>query len=377
MALAVQRAELNDLLEQMLDGIQQISPDRTIRWANRAVLEMLGYSAQAYVGHRLSEFFVDQAAFESWFSRLQQGEIIVDLPVTMRARDGSERFVRLYAVPNAKLQGAPETYRVYTRDVTGRLHMEQTLRDRNRELHKAVAARDEFLSVAAHELKTPATTLRAYTQLLLRDLRRQREISPSRLETSLAAIEAQSKKLDHLVSRLLDSGQIDEGRLRMVPVVTDVAALLRSVAESQRLTMHRTIEVHAPDVLHVLIDPVRFEQVMTNLVNNAIKFSPEGGRIELALTLESNGSLRFTVTDEGIGVPDSELAAIFSRFYQGISASHLSGLGLGLYITREIVKLHGGDIAVEHPDHPGARFVVTLPASVVLPAGGPGIAEDT
>ena len=367
--LARQRADFSELMEHTLDGIQQIGADQHILWANRAVLDLLKYPADAYIGHSLREFLVDGVAFDDWFARLTRGETLVDLPVTMLASDGTERYVRLFATHGHNPDGDElPVYRLYTRDFTGRIQMEQVLRDRNRDLRKAIAARDEFLSVAAHELKTPATTLRAYTQLLLRDLRRHREISQVRLETSLSAIEAQSKKLDHLVARLLDSGQIDEGRLRIIPEATDIAALIRSVADAQRATARHDIRVESPDQFSVLVDRVRFEQVITNLLSNAVKFSPDGGRITLELGINANGAVQFAVTDEGIGVTREQQSEIFSRFYQGAGQSHLSGLGLGLYITREIVKLHGGEISVEQTGRSGARFVVTLPASLVIPA---------
>jgi PAS domain S-box-containing protein len=361
--LELRKAELAGLLEHALDGIQQIGPDQLILWANKSMLDMLGYSVDELVGHPFRSFFVDEHVFDACWQQLIQRKEVVDQPATLRARDGSLRQVRMYL--SALWDGETLLHcRCFTHDVTRQTQMEQMLLERNRELRKAVAVRDDFLSVAAHELKTPATTLRAYAQLILRDLRRQREIPQARMETALGAIEAQSKKLDHLVARLLDTAQIEEGRLRIEPVPTNLALLVRSVVEAQRVSGNHVIQVNLPEQLDAMIDPVRFEQVVTNLLNNAVKFSPEGGTVTVDLGVTAEHAVRLAVTDEGIGIRPEERGAVFSRFYQGNGPRHLSGMGLGLHITREIVNLHGGNIQIQQPVHRGSRFVVTLPAGV-------------
>jgi len=228
---------------------------------------------------------------------------------------------------------------------------------------KAVAARDEFLSVAAHELKTPLTSLRGFAQLLLRDARRNRAIPPERLKFALDAIEAQTGKLSHLVGRLLDSAQIEAGKLVLEPAKTDLVELVGYVlAQRQKSTGH-TFIVDSPERVEAMVDPVRFEQVVTNLIDNAVKFSPEGGAVKVELHQDERG-IRLSITDTGIGIPDDKREAVFDRFYQGHGERHLSGLGLGLYVAREIVQLHGGRIQIEEPEHSGSRVVVALPSPV-------------
>ncbi|HEY8884381.1 MAG TPA: ATP-binding protein, partial [Chloroflexota bacterium] len=109
------------------------------------------------------------------------------------------------------------------------------------------------------------------------------------------------------------------------------------------------------------VDPIRFEQVITNLLNNAVKFSPKGGVVLVDLRRTEDNQARLSVTDQGIGIPAEERDLVFDRFQQANGVRHLSGLGLGLYITREIVELHHGSIWIEQPNHPGTRFVVTVP----------------
>ena len=168
-------------------------------------------------------------------------------------------------------------------EIEERKKAQQALRERNRELREAVAVRDEFMSIAAHELKTPVTSLRAFAQLLLRDARRRRAVTPERLESALNALELQTGKLQDLVERLLDTAQIESGKLQVEPITTDLAALIHSMlAPYQGASTHRFI-FDGPVQLTAEVDPVRFGQVIANLLDNAVKFSPENGTITLGL----------------------------------------------------------------------------------------------
>jgi signal transduction histidine kinase len=209
-------------------------------------------------------------------------------------------------------------------------------------------------------LKAPVTSLRAFAQLLLRDARRQREITPERLDSALAVVQLQTGKLRDLVERLLDTAQIEAGKLRVEPIDTDLAALVHSVLARYHGADNHTFVFDGPEHLEAVVDPVRFEQVITNLLDNAVKFSPEGGIVTLGLEEDDAGNIRFSVTDQGVGIPPDQREAVFNRFHQAHGAHHLSGMGLGLYITREIVELHGGFVRVEEPEHPGSRLVVGL-----------------
>lgn len=231
-----------------------------------------------------------------------------------------------------------------------------------REAHDAIRARDEFLSVAAHELRTPITGLQGFAQLTLRQLRRQEQPDPDRLRQGLEVINEQAGKLSRLVSLLLDISRIEGGQLRLEPERTDVTALVdRAVATARATTARHTIAHRGPSELWATVDRLRLEQVLANLLDNAIKYSPDGGPIELELS-STAGAVRIAVTDRGLGIPPEQRARIFERFHQAHADRNLAGLGLGLFVTREIVHLHGGRIEAEFPDEGGARFVVTLPA---------------
>ena len=234
-----------------------------------------------------------------------------------------------------------------------------------REAKEALAFRDEFLSVAAHELKTPITSLRGFAQLTLRALAAG-EVDRPRLVKALGVVDNQAEKLSRLVSQLLDVSRIESGRLALNCRDTELRELVADVvANAQRQTDQHALLLHGPGDVRVRADPLRIEQVMTNLLDNAIKFSPQGGPVDVEVDSAGPGTARLVVRDRGIGIPPEHRGQIFERFYQaGAGDTHTAGMGLGLYISRQIVELHGGRIAAEFPDDGGTRFVVTLPTSM-------------
>jgi len=248
-------------------------------------------------------------------------------------------------------------------EVVERKRVEEALLASNEELARAVAARDEFLSVAAHELKTPITTLQLAAQGLLWSVDHRHTMTPERIQWTLQAMALQTEKMTRLVGRLLDRGQIEAGKLHIDPIATDLVGLVRVACAQRNASARHPLVFEGPERLEALVDAVRFEQVIMNLLDNAITFSPEGGTVTVELGHGEDGAIRLSVTDHGIGVPPEQREAIFARFQQGHRPRYLTGLGLGLYITREIVGLHGGSVWVEDPPHPGSRFVVTLPAA--------------
>ncbi len=236
------------------------------------------------------------------------------------------------------------------------------------ERRQAEALRDEFLSVAAHELKTPLTSLRGFAQLLMRQLDRDESPDPVRLRQALSAIDQQSAKLARLVNHLLDVSRIEAGRLVLDRKVADVVGLVDDVVATARVnTFRHEFTVRAPSGALALVDPLRLEQVIRNLVDNAIKYSPDGGPIGIEVDKSREaGVVRVTVSDHGLGVAPAHRSLIFERFHQAHSERAFSGMGLGLYISRQIVELHGGRLEAEFPDEGGTRMIVTLPT------GGPG-----
>jgi signal transduction histidine kinase len=238
------------------------------------------------------------------------------------------------------------------------------LADANHRLEEASRLREEFISMAAHELKTPVTSLRATAQLLLRRLDREGFPSAEELARRMTLIDQQSDKLTRLVSQMLDLTRLEGGRLPLAVEEIDLAALVRDIVESEQLkTSQHDIVLKAPDRLMTWLDPLRIDQALTNLIDNAIKYSPEGGEITVELGQPKAEAIELAVTDHGMGIAPEHRAHIFERFYRAHDNRHLAGIGLGLYITHQIVELHGGEIRAEFPAAGGTRFVLHLPVT--------------
>lgn len=233
----------------------------------------------------------------------------------------------------------------------------------------ALRVRDEFISIAAHELKTPITSLSGQAQLIQRRLAREGGLDQERTARALAMIAGQSDRLARLVGQLLDVTRLHGGKLLLERQQTDVAALVAQAAAAARsLSDRHQIAVTCPAELTANVDPLRLEQVLTNLLDNAVKYSPDGGPIDLALRLVAPDAIELSVRDRGLGIPPERRGQIFERFYQAHECGHRAGLGLGLFISRQIVELHGGRISAEFPADGGTRFVVRLPLASCEPA---------
>lgn len=235
------------------------------------------------------------------------------------------------------------------------------------EAREAVEVRDRFLSIASHELRTPVAGIKGYAQLLLRANRRD-QLTPDRLTRGLEAIVTASDRLGRLTQDLLDVSRLhgEHVALRLAPV--DLADLARRVARtfSEQLepSHHVRVEVGAePRVIEG--DADRLEQVLANLLENAVKYSPDGGEVVVAVRQDEVArGVYLRVSDEGIGIPPGATDAIFEPFGRAPNASgqQIAGLGLGLYICRDIVVRHRGRINVEPTNHErGTTFVVWLP----------------
>jgi len=267
------------------------------------------------------------------------------------------------AIENARLyQETDEQLQRKVTELKAALELAEQEHSRARE---ALQLREEFLSVASHELKTPMTSLRGFVQLATRQLNRSDGFDPERIKQGLRVIDMQSEKLSRLISQLLDISRIEAGQLALEREMTDVASLVKAVvAHVQPASPRHSLVVDAAPGTNGLVDPLRLEQVITNLIDNAVKYSPDGGQIRVSVSA-AESALQIAVTDRGLGVSPEHRDRIFDRFYQAHGGGHFGGLGLGLYISREIVELHGGRIELDVPDGGGSRFTVLLPDCVV------------
>jgi signal transduction histidine kinase/PAS domain-containing protein len=230
------------------------------------------------------------------------------------------------------------------------------------EAEAAVRIRDHFITLASHELKTPLTSLMGYAELLMR---RVQAAGLSEQDARMVqTIFRQTSRLEKMISALLDISRIERGQLGLEPEPVDLAALIASTLEEIEPSLRRhTFEfIHPDEKVIVNADRARLEQVLENLVQNAIKYSPSGGPVSVRLT-QAGGAARITVRDEGIGIPAAAMPHLFTRFYraENADANHIGGLGVGLSIARDIIRRHGGDITVTSREGIGSEFTVSLP----------------
>jgi signal transduction histidine kinase len=242
---------------------------------------------------------------------------------------------------------------------------EQEVRVHADELEQANQLKDQFLSIASHELKTPITAIRSYTQLLLLRLSKRSELSSAQgtLRPTLEKIVEQTGRLNVCVDDLLDLSRIRAGKMELRRVRCDLREVCRAVVEDQRQISGRSIELVVPPVALMLeADRDRMSQVVINLVSNAVKYSPEGCPVEVHLS-QRGEKATIQVCDAGRGIPVSQRECIFEAFYRTPEAEGSSkpGLGLGLAICREIIERHGGRIWYDSCEGQGSRFVVELP----------------
>jgi signal transduction histidine kinase len=245
------------------------------------------------------------------------------------------------------------------------------------ELQQLDRLKSRFLSMASHELKTPLTSISGLSQVLLRRIRRRLEQGwPSEHEwreeqrahvERLELLNSQTSRLGRLVDELLDVSRIESGKLDFHWAPVDLAELITEVAgRLQMTTTLHTIEVDPDGALGkpVSADRDHLEQVLDNLVTNAIKFSPGGGTIRVSLR-DSGENVVLSIRDPGVGIPAGQLDAIFGLFYQAEDpvSRRTGGMGLGLYISKEIISRHGGRIWAESTPNQGSTFSISLPRS--------------
>ena len=240
-----------------------------------------------------------------------------------------------------------------------------------RETQRAVRLRDDFLSVASHELRTPISSLMLTTDRLLHARAVGKPIPQEALYRSLERLKHGTNRLRRLTDELLDVTRIERGRLELDPVTVDLGALARQVVEDLKFDLGAAgcpTRTEIEEGVAGVWDPSRLEQVITNLLTNALKFG-QGHPIEIRVH-NAGAAARLTVRDHGVGIDPGRQPFVFDRFERAVSSRNYGGLGLGLYITRRIIQAHGGTVTVESEPSQGATFTVTLPWAAPPPLAG-------
>lgn len=347
-----------------------LAPDGTVLTWNAGAQRIKGYAAEEIIGGHVSVFHTDADR------RAGRPAMLLERARTdgrvedegWRVRSDGTRFWA-DVIMTALRDERGETYAIakITRDLTERraaeaqqraLLAEQSARAAAEE---ALSARDRFLTIASHELKTPVASLRLAAEGLLH-ARAAGRLDDERLAAGLARINTATKRLGVLVDELLDISRLTGDIVPVERVPTDLVALAGDVvARFESATDDGRVRLSGPASLEVPVDAGRIDQVITNLVDNALKYSPPGAPVEVSLSREP-GCTVIEVRDAGIGLDADADARMWDAFGRGANAEHIPGLGLGLHIVREIVGRHDGRIeASPRADGPGTVFRVTLP----------------
>jgi signal transduction histidine kinase len=267
------------------------------------------------------------------------------------------------AVENARL------YDNLRRSLEERLRLQQELHEnetRRRALEEANRLKSDFIGFLSHELRNPLTTIRGYAQTLSVG---DGSLEPVVRKEFLETIEAECDRVLNLINELLDSARLEANRpLALNTRPLDIASLLQKQAQAQQFYNYWT-QAHcmvvdiAPDLPEVLADEDKVNQIMANLLSNAIKYSPEGGPITMTAR-PANGGVEIMVRDEGVGMSDEQQSLLFGKYerLEREEIRNISGAGLGLYLTRRLVELHGGTISCRSVPGQGSAFTVFLPA---------------
>lgn len=351
---------------------------RIVSWNTGAQL-IKGYQAGEIIGQHFSIFYPPEDIADGKPERelvIASTEGRYEEEGWRLRKDGSRFWANVIISGLFGPEGQLRGFGKVTRDLTERKKAEaerEQLREREQQLaleraardqiEAAVQMRDTFLTVMAHELRTPLTALLGNAQLLLRRSRREGLLA-EREQRHLHMILAQIERLRKLVLLQLDVSRLQADRLQIERVPLDIAALMRRVVDEIQLTLVKHTVTCAGPTAPLLIegDELRLEQVLQNLLENAIKYSPTGGAVRVELALHERRA-RVAISDEGIGIPQAELPHLFQRFYRAtnVDEQHISGLGVGLYLAKELVAQHDGTIEVVSEEGRGSTFTIELP----------------
>ncbi len=381
--IAVQEREedLRDVLENAVEGIHLVAADGTIQWANAAELNMLGYTAEEYIGRNIAEIHADRPVINDMLARLGRGETLRSYEARLRCKDGSIRHVIVSSNVRWR-EGRFQHTRCFSRDVTEQrqatlerelaLERERAARadaerarieaDRARLLaEQANRAKSDFLAVMSHELRTPLNAIGGYAELM--ELGIHGTVSPEQRE-ALERIQRSQQVLLGLINQVLNYARIESGNVRYD--VTNVA--LDEVIRSSEALLQPQLRAKglqyqysgcAPQLI-VRADAEKLQQILLNLLTNALKFTERGGAI--AVDVEGDNPVLVRVRDTGIGIAAGKLQAIFDPFVQ-INAHYTrtrDGVGLGLAISRDLARGMAGDISVESVEGEGSTFTLRL-----------------
>lgn len=372
------------IVESSADGIVSMDERGVIRSWNRGAQELFGYSADEICGEHFRRLASPAAELRGDLEKIRQAllqsGVVRNFETEGLRRDGRRMPLQLSSTllydEDRRLMGSAVIFRDITAQKRWQSQLEQLvaqrtrdLREKNEQLQRANdelqqldRLKNEFVSLVSHELRAPLTNLNGSLGLM-----RGGCAHPNyTCQQMFGVIDGQIARLTRLVQGVLNVSRIEAGQLALRRETVDLAQLARETVESVRgrSTIHQ-FRVNAPEGgASVVGDPDRLAEVLLNLVDNAIKYSPDGGPIDIDVRQEG-GEVRLAVSDVGLGIPDDEVERVFDKFHRvdGSDAQAVYGHGLGLYISKKLVEAHGGRMDVRSRAGAGSTFTVRLPAA--------------
>lgn len=368
------------LFEAARDGILILDVDTgRISDVNPFLVELLGFSHREMVGKTVGELspFRDIESNKVMLERLQKDGYVRYEDLPLETRNGHHIAVEF--VSNVYQAGAKRVIQCNIRDITERKRVEEQMRgmqaqleQTNRDLMKRSEEVQYLYHTLSHELKTPLTSAREFVSIVMDGLAG--EINSTQLNY-LGIAKKSCTELAVYINDLLDATRLDTGKLHMelkavslAAIIHRAIAIMEPVAAGKRIRLREELDTHLTDVM---VDEIRIMQILTNLLNNALKFTFEDGEVTVKLgdDPKSSAYVQISVADTGCGIPKDQIDNLFHRFYQikKGDATPEKGVGLGLYLCREMVLLHGGKIWVESALGSGSTFSFTIPKHSVQP----------
>lgn len=355
------------LVENVRDyAIFRLDPRGVITTWNEGARRIKGYEASEIVGKHFSVFYQQQDVIDGkpqW--ELEQARLrgsVEDEGWRIR-KDGSKFWASVVVTALYDQGGALTGFGKVTRDLTARREEEERLRLHGERIAELEAAKSNFLKLASHELRGPLTVIRGYLSMFgdgnLGEL--------SELGRDVLPVLGQKvDEMSHLVEQMLEIARLEEGRVQLNLAELDVsAAVSREVETARRMIVDPAlaIELEMPDQpVLARVDPSRLHTILGNLLSNAIKYSPDGGTVRVTMRSAAQ-ELEIKIEDQGIGIGAEDMERLFTRFARIVTpvTSAIPGVGLGLYLSRELARMHGGDIRAESEPGKGSVFTLTLP----------------
>ncbi|MGH1517624.1 response regulator [Chryseobacterium sp. JK1] len=291
----------------------------------------------------------DDPDIEEEFERARKRRKALELEIRIKSIDSEDYCYHLLRVTPVFDEGIVKNWVGTFTDIDGQ--------------KKAEKEKDEFLSIASHELKTPLTSIKAYIQLLDRKLKLDKESAEAGFVTK---VQDQIEKLNTLITDLLDVSKIENGKLKISKKPVNLEKVISNAVETILQTHENKVRIdrhgNKPDIL-IPLDEIRIEQVLINFLTNAIKYSPHNNQVIVTTFVDEEAQeVRVNVTDFGIGIPDFKQDAVFKKFYRVEESSlQFQGMGIGLFICSEIIKQHHGTVGVSSIVDEGSTFYFTLP----------------